>query len=80
MNVQRMEGTKNLEEIIVFYVLLFGFHVSLFKELNGSPVKETCGKLTGENIKGQIDIIDRDIPLEFSRYRKLNAFSETDIN
>ena len=41
MNVLRMEGMKNLEEIIAFYVILFGFYTSLFKELRRLPAKET---------------------------------------
>ena len=45
-----------------------------------SPVKETDGRLTGENEKGQMDIIDRNVWFKFSEYRKLDAFSETEIN
>ena len=37
--MQRMKGTKNLEESIAFYVILFRFYVSLFNELSGSPVE-----------------------------------------
>ena len=40
--------TKNVKEIVAFYYILFGFYTSLFKELCGSPVKETGGKLMGE--------------------------------
>ena len=71
---------KNMEEIIAFYVILFGFYVSLFKELSRSLVKEKGGKLTGENKKDQIDTTDRDKLFKFSGYRKLDAFSETEIN
>ena len=52
-------------------------HVSLFKQLSWSPVKEMGGKLTSENKKGPIDTIDRDILLKFSGYRKLDEFSGT---
>ena len=59
---------------------IFRFYVNLLKELSVSPVKETGGKLTGENKKGQIDTIDRNILLKFSGYRKLDGISETEIN
>ena len=54
--------------------------ICLVKELNGAPVKETGGKLTGQNKKGQIDTVDRDILLKFSGYRKLDDFSKSEIN
>ena len=54
--------------------------MSLFKELSVSPVKEVSGKLTGENKEGQLYTIDSDTLLKFSGYRKLDAFSETEIN
>ena len=79
MNVKMMERTKYQDEIIAFYVILFGFYVSLFKELNGSLVKETGGKLTGENKKNQVDTMDRGMPLKFSGYRKLDEIPETEI-
>ena len=45
MNVQRMEGTENREEIIAFYFILFRFYLSLFRELSGLPVEREQVKI-----------------------------------